>query len=574
MIIKIFRKREISIIAILILTAIAINYKMIRDGIIFNAHDILFHVQWLQHFSKQLSEGIIYPRWLAGMNYGYGSPTFVFYPPLFFYLGSFLKISGLDTQKAIIALCTLIFFGAGLSFYLYSRNRWGKAVSCLAAIVYITSPYLFLNIYVRGALPETLALVWLPVGLLLTDKAIWQPKWSLLLAILFAILSLTHVPSLLVYTIFWVFYVLSFLLQGHSWKAIARTIGSALLGFGISSFYLLPTVLEKSLVNLDSQRIVSGGFKANLIGTTVSWASKTMRSEIQPIFIQQSLLIITLAAMIFICYRQDSGKIRQTVYWLIFLLILAFLMTYPSERIWQYSRILQMVQFPWRLMGLFSFGFASIFAIAISGLVSQKLSLKVIVVLTILVTMFGNVSYDYQIAHRSRSFNNPGDLAPNAKVKPQYDPYYRFQEIKLALKDPYTDRLRDVPEYLPLLPTGNPAPQPLLGQAHVTRVSGQATLEVEQWDSYRRIFKASASQRSVIKIRTYYYPAWHLYVNQKPHPSTVAPDGTIQIELEPGSHIVELRYLWTGAFKLGVAISICSLSLLILLWFKFPRFLL
>jgi hypothetical protein len=64
MIIKIFRKREISIIAILILTAIAINYKMIQGGIIFNAHDILFHVQWLQHCSQQLSEGIIYPRWL------------------------------------------------------------------------------------------------------------------------------------------------------------------------------------------------------------------------------------------------------------------------------------------------------------------------------------------------------------------------------------------------------------------------------------------------------------------------------------------------------------------------------
>jgi hypothetical protein len=408
----------------------------------------------------------------------------------------------------------------------------------------------------------------------LTDKAIWQPKWSLLLAILFAILSLTHVPSLLVYTIFWVFYVLSFLLQGHSWKAIARIIGSALLGFGISSFYLLPTILEKSLVNLDSQRIVSGGFKANLIGTTVSWASKIMRSEIQPIFIQQSLLIVILAAIIFICYRQDSSKIRQTVYWLIFLLVLAFLMTHPSERLWQYSKILQMLQFPWRLMGLFSFGFASIFAIAISGLVSQKLSLKVIAVLTILVTMFGNVSYGYQIAHRSHSFNNPGDLAPNAKLKPQYDPYYRFQDIQLALKAPYTDRLKDAPEYLPLLPTGKPAPPPLLSQPAITTVSGEATLDMKQWGTYRRIFKVSASQQSVIKIRTYYYPAWHLYINQKLHPSTVAPDGTIQIELEPGSYIVELRYLWTSAFKLGVVISICSLSLLILLWFKFPRFLL
>jgi hypothetical protein len=318
---------------------------------------------------------------------------------------------------------------------------------------------------------------------------------------LFAILSLTHLPSLLVYTIFWVFYVLSFLLQGHSWKAIARIIGSALLGFGISSFYLLPTILEKSLVNLDSQRIVSGGFKANLIGTTVSWASKIMRSEIQPIFIQQSLLIVILAAIIFICYRQDSSKIRQTVYWLIFLLVLAFLMTHPSERLWQYSKILQMLQFPWRLMGLFSFGFASIFAIAISGLVSQKLSLKVIAVLTILVTMFGNVSYGYQIAHRSHSFNNPGDLAPNAKLKPQYDPYYRFQDIQLALKAPYTDRLKDAPEYLPLLPTGKPAPPPLLSQPAITTVSGEATLDMKQWGTYRRIFGSSGIVMQIINLK-------------------------------------------------------------------------
>ncbi|MDJ0636402.1 MAG: hypothetical protein QNJ34_24710 [Xenococcaceae cyanobacterium MO_188.B29] len=81
---------EIIIVILLVLATIIINSRMIRDGLN-GMTDMRWHITWLQHFSKQLAEGILYPRWLAGTNYGYGSPTFVFYPPLVYYLGSLIN---------------------------------------------------------------------------------------------------------------------------------------------------------------------------------------------------------------------------------------------------------------------------------------------------------------------------------------------------------------------------------------------------------------------------------------------------------------------------------------------------
>jgi hypothetical protein len=64
---------HISLVIILLLTAIAVNSNMILNGIKFTSHDLSIHIVWLQHFYKHLTGGILYPRWLAGTNFGYGS---------------------------------------------------------------------------------------------------------------------------------------------------------------------------------------------------------------------------------------------------------------------------------------------------------------------------------------------------------------------------------------------------------------------------------------------------------------------------------------------------------------------
>ena len=45
--------------------------------------DIHNHINWAKQVSTGIREGVIYPRWLAESNNGYGSPTTIFYSPLF-----------------------------------------------------------------------------------------------------------------------------------------------------------------------------------------------------------------------------------------------------------------------------------------------------------------------------------------------------------------------------------------------------------------------------------------------------------------------------------------------------------
>ncbi len=176
---------EVGIVAFLVAMTIAINLRMIRDGVN-GLGDLRWHLTWLQHFFKQLSEGIWYPRWLAGTNFGYGSPTFVFYPPLVYYLGSALRALGLTFEQTINTLFSGGIFLSGLSFYCFGRysagvalpSRWGRVAAVLGALAYMLSPGL-LGLVLSGGLSPLYTFIWPPLLLLFTDKAIRTAELSL-----------------------------------------------------------------------------------------------------------------------------------------------------------------------------------------------------------------------------------------------------------------------------------------------------------------------------------------------------------------------------------------------------------
>ncbi|MGD1704550.1 6-pyruvoyl-tetrahydropterin synthase-related protein [Dapis sp. BLCC M229] len=532
---------------------------MIRHGLNLNFNvDIKWHLTWIQHFSQQLSEGILYPRWLAGTNYGYGSPTFVFYPPFVYYLGSFLKLSGLNIQDTVITLFSSALFLSGLTFYIYGRNKWGRIAALVGGFVYMTSPYIALDIYWRGGLASIFVQVWIPLLWWLTEQSFSGKKWRLGLAICWTIIALTHTPSLLLCAVVWLLYTLFFLLN-KPWKAVVETILSAGVGWGIASFYLLPAILEKRFVNIEVMRGVVGGVKLNLFNLTQLFNLIQIGFHVAYIFLHQFLAIALLIMIAFVFCRRQSAVLQETCHWSIFALTLTFFMSSWSEFIWQASPTLQMVQFPWRLLQIFSFIGAALCATVFSGILKLRLPPRLLLSLVIAGILLMNFRYSYKWSNKYIALRNPG----RANLE-------HLQDIKTIMNDPYTGKLRDVEEYRPLLKNGSSSPPvPLIGQPKISVVSGQAKISIQQWQSYNRIFSVTTEKPSQIKIRTYYYPAWRIYLNQKPYPLSMANDGTIELNLNPGEYTVRLFYSWTYPFILGIIISIFSIIILSTYWYKF-----
>lgn len=544
----------------LVFATFVINYKMIKDGLN-GMPDIRWHITWVQHFSRQLAEGIWYPRWLAGTNFGYGSPTFVFYPPLAYYLGSAFKAIGLNTQQAITAIFSFSLWCCGFNFYLYGKRHWGRLAAVVGALALMTTPFVAHNIYFAARMAEIFALLWVPLGLWLTDKALEQYKWRIVLALFFALFALSHVPTLLLCFIFWVPYTLAQLFK-KPWQAVVTTIGAAFLGFGLVSFYLLPAILEQKFVNTEGLKAVLGGFRANLVGTPLT-INSVFTGRIEKIFFSQLLAIAIFAALGCFLQRREANKLKQTWGWIAFVVVVALMMSYVSLPIWQASRTLQMVQFPWRIMGLFSLGLGALCSLACNGALKQRLPIKAVFAVVLVGILSWNFHYGYKLSRSLPTINNPG----RGKVA-------NLEHLKIALNEPYTDKLIDVRPYRPLINGGFAAPDPIIGQPPVTVVDGEAKVKIDHWGSYERQLQVAVTEPATVRIRTYYYPGWHLFVAGKPQEIKVPADGTMTLQLPAGSHTVQLRYQWTKAFSVGIILSLVSVLILLIaatkpVWFNY-----
>lgn len=279
-------------------------------------------------------------------------------------------------------------------------------------------------------------------------------------------------------------------------------------------------------------------------------------------------------------FRQDKTEITNTLSWVAFLLIVFFMITNWSEVIWQSSPSLLRIQRSSRLFGLFYFGGAALCAITVKGMLQLKWQWRIFPLIILLSILLTNFHYGYKLTRQS-----PGLHSPTKGT------VFIREWMETAFYEPYSDKLIDVPEYRPLLknatysPTirerysdsGKPYieggtayfPVPKIGEPKISVVSGEASIDIEKWASYERKFKVTATENSIIRIRTYYYPAWRLYVNQQSYPLTMSEDGTIQFEVRPGSYEGKLLYQSTTSFMVGIALSITSMIDLVILSIKF-----
>lgn len=206
-------------------------------------HDIWFHLARVESLVTAFSNGDWFPRIFPQMYDGFGYAVSLFYSDFFLYIPALLTLAGLNVLTSYKIYNALIVFATVFSAYYCAgkllRNNFSAA---LTAMVYAGSSYFAVDLFVRGALGESQAFVFLPFALLGMYNAVYGDETDRTpLVIGFAGLVLSHNLSLMLtavlFAVFLIFNIVRLIKQPS--RIVNIAISSLTVVF-TTAFFLFP----------------------------------------------------------------------------------------------------------------------------------------------------------------------------------------------------------------------------------------------------------------------------------------------------------------------------------------------
>jgi len=532
---NIFRDKYLILIFVL---SLLVSCPLFRSGYFSHQDDL--HIIRIYEMRQCFNDLQIPCRWVSNMGWGNGLPLFNFYGVSIYYLGGLLSlVTGFLIASKILFFLTLSLGSFGI--YLLVKELWGKNAGFVSAILYMFAPYKALDIYVRGALVEAMALAIIPFVFYFFLKLIIgnnNKKYFTYSTISLFVFLITHnimtvifIPVLIAWVAFWIYTT--------NYKNLKLTITSILIAFGLSSFFLIPAFFEKSLVQTESLTRFELDYRANFVslkqifidrswgyGTSIPGPEGGMSFQVG--IVHWLLSIIAFASLFFV--RKDfKNKILVSLVFVVFVLSL-FMMHNKSAFIWENIGILTYFQFPWRFLSLSIFA-SSVLAGFIVTLFSDRQN-RLLAILIVLITVILNFSY-----FKPREFYN---ITESQKLSGEL---WDIQ-TRGALLD-----------YLPetaLEPREAAAVEPLT-------ISGEAVVKNYIEKSNLFSFDIKVNQQSKIHLPIFYFPEWEIKINGQPHEFNYDNLlGRIEIDLSQGEYNVYGKFKNTLVRNVANSLTLLS----------------
>ena len=149
-------------IAFIFLLSLLLMLKQLASSSYFTivVSDAYIYPSWAWQFKDALKEGIIYPRWMPLNFWGYGSPTFLLYPPLAYYLVALFNVF---TDSIITAMNVAKFtalFLSGVGVYYFVKEFYPARVALLSAVFSIILPFNIFLVYIYGSFAALVSCLW------------------------------------------------------------------------------------------------------------------------------------------------------------------------------------------------------------------------------------------------------------------------------------------------------------------------------------------------------------------------------------------------------------------------------
>ncbi len=371
-------------VAFLLITLLL--FHPLLNNLWYPTHDTT-HIARLYLMEKTIAGGQFPPIWAEELNGGLGYPLFHFYAPLFYYLALAVKsVVGSYFIATKIILIASVWAGM-MGMYLLVKSWFGRASAVVSAVSFATLPYLALNIFVRGAYAECLAMSLLP-WLFYAWQDLSTRKRIVLASIVTSLFILSHNLIPLITLPFLSVWILS-----HHKKNLSGLMIPMLLTFLLSSFYLLPLIFERSFVQAETVAKTTS-YTLHFVSPSQLWnstwgfgGSAKGVEDGMSFKIGKLHLLLATSALLLLVYKKSKVKKGLIIFFAVAALLAAYMTTQYSQFIWEQISVLQVVQFPWRYLALIGFFIATLAGGSITIIKNQVLQIVAtcVIIATLLV---------------------------------------------------------------------------------------------------------------------------------------------------------------------------------------------
>jgi hypothetical protein len=567
-------KKYVCYIIIFIAVLLTLS-DLVFSRVWFTAHEGL--QDWrnfilMDQFKKSFLSGNLYPRWMPDLYGGYGYPTFLFYQPGFFFIGLlFSFLPGYPLSSFYFLILFLFIVGSIGVFEIALIIIKEKLAALFVAIMFLLTPYIYVDLFIREDLGELTAMLLTPVPILFLLKFIQnlenKDKVSYtnltFLVFSFGLVFISHPATALFYVP--TFVLLAILLARglrHPKIYLVNIFIAVLLAFLWTSSYWFPLIQMSRYVPMG--RLIDSYHKASEHVVYLSQLFSRFWGFGASYFGRQDRMPFPLGAVHFVaaflgfCLGFKNRLVRNSFFIYVGLI---FLMTPSCVFLWDKILILRYVQFPWRILSV-----TAVFqALAILGfglyLKDEKNNiLKIFFFLIIGITIFWHW--------------------PAFKAGGHIDLNKEYVAVQRNIRGRF-NTLTDGGEFTPKLGAKNLAALgPRENKRRLVQIESKKKNRiwyVEGHSQFRIRLKAELHEVDTITINQVYLPDWKIVLNKKELDqqdikSRLSPDGRIRIgPLSPGTYEVVAYYKGPPYSSLRIAVVMILAVGIIMVLFSYNK---
>jgi 6-pyruvoyl-tetrahydropterin synthase related domain len=566
-------------LVILLLVAVAVTKSMWEVPALLAGHSARKDLVRLVEFDAAFRGGDFFPSWSPDLYSGYGSPIFQFYAPLSYYAAEVPVLIGFDYATALKLTQLLALFLSGLAMYRLASTDFSGWVACVGAIFYMVAPYRLVDMFIRHALAEHCAFIWLPLIVWGTERFVSKfSRIGLVIgALATAALIFTHNIMALIAIPVCIVAGWAFASPKRGILSLAAAGAVATIGIGLAAIFWWPAIIGRAFTRAEES--LTGGyydFHRHFIGgwqfLDTHWnfgISGGGDSHQMPLQIGLLHLFAGLGALTMVLgsWQGEGAAGRRRAIWSVvgacLMAIGALMCCRWSQVLWESLPLLNYVQFPWRFLALVVFG-GTICATALADRVAVMGERSAIITCLLGIVLLLAMYFPYY----SQAYFFVGDARTRSIAKLSAVGVRDLQANGVAI--PFglslsTAELRAMNEratsgddFLP----NQVKEKPTRPAGETVRVDGGRVLESAQrhQNHYRSRLQMSVPGRA--ELLQFWFPGWKATVDGFPVATAPAgPQAIVSCEVPAGDHMVEFSYRGLPQRRTAMIISILSAAL-------------